>query len=130
MRTMHPSTCSSDIQRSIHGKQTTLKRREAANKHIERRRPPANTLKGVKPPTEHIERREAANKHMKTTILRLSFSLDKPMCIQSSDDDPVVRDDDAQAGEDDLDISASLSESRMSNSGVGGKLCAGGGGFG
>ncbi len=77
---MHPSTCSSDIQRSIHGKQTTLKRREAANKHIERRRPPTNTLKGVKPPTEHIERREAANEHMKTTILRLCFSLTKPMC--------------------------------------------------
>ena len=80
MRTMHPSTCSSDIQCSIHGKQTTLKRQEAANKHIERRRPPANTLKGVKPPTEHIERREAANKHTKTTILRLRFSLNKPMC--------------------------------------------------
>jgi hypothetical protein len=107
---MHPSTCSSDIQRSIHGKQTTLKRREAANKHI--------------------ERREAANKHMKTTMLRLCFSLDTTKCIQKADGDSVVRDDDAQAGEDDLDISASLDESRMSNSGVGGKLCAGGGGFG
>ena len=107
-----------------------MKRREAANKHIERRRPPANTLKGAKPPTEHIERREAANEHMKTTILRFSFSLDKPMCIQKADGDSVVRDDDAQAGEDDLDVSASLSESRMSNSGVEGKLCAGGGGFG